>query len=704
MAFSGTLVTAGQATGVVIATGTGTELGRISGLLGSVEPLRTPLLVQMDRFARQVTLAVLMAAVLAFGFAVIVRNWALGDAFMAVVGLAVAAIPEELPAVMTIALAVGVRRMAARNALIRRLPAVETLGSVSVICTDKTGTLTRNEMTARSLATSGGDFGVGGVGYEPTGAMVRDGHLVDPSGDPVLSELLRATVLCNDAQLHRAEGHWIVAGDPMEGALLVLGAKAGIDAASLRVKDTRTDEIPFDAEHRFMATLHHDHDGHAAVFVKGAPERVLAMAGTVRTAAADAPLDRAEWSARAEVLAAQGQRVLGFATGAVREGQRDLTFADVGQGLVLLGLVGFIDPPREEAVEAVAQARAAGIRVVIITGDHAVTAREIGRQVGLADDPVVRTGEDIDRLDEAGLARTVRDASVFARTTPEHKLRLVQALQAQGLTVAMTGDGVNDAPALKRADVGVAMGIKGTEVSKQAAEMVLADDNFASIVAAVREGRTVFDNLRKVIQFTLPTNGGEAITILLAILAGWTLPLTPVQILWINMVTAVALGLALAFEPPEPGVMARPPRRRDEPILSEELVWRIVLASALFADFVFGMFFWALRRGLDLEQARTIAVNTLVVLEVFYLFSTRYVHGSSLTWKGVLGTRAVLIGVGLTVAAQLAFTYAPPLQAVFGTRAVSLLDGSAILGCGLLLLLVLGLEKEVRAAIRAQAS
>jgi magnesium-transporting ATPase (P-type) len=469
MAFSGTLVAAGQATGVAVATGAATELGRISGLLGAVETLRTPLLVQMDRFARQVTLAVLMAAALAFGFAVMVRTWALDEAFMAVVGLAVAAIPEELPAVMTIALAVGVRRMAARNALIRRLPAVETLGSVSVICTDKTGTLTRNEMTARSVVTSGGGVAVGGVGYEPTGAIVRDGHPVDPYGDPVLAGLLRAAVLCNDAQLHRAGDRWVVAGDPMEGALLVLGTKAGLQAVDLRAEVPRTDEIPFDAGHRFMATLHHDHDGQAAVFVKGAPERVLAMSGAVRTAAGDAPLDRAEWSARAEGLAAQGQRVLGFAAGAVRERQRDLTFADVEQGLVLLGLVGFIDPPREEAVEAVAQARAAGIRVVMITGDHAVTAREIGRQVGLADDPVVRTGDDIDRLDEAGLARTVRDTSVFARTTPEHKLRLVQALQAQGLTVSMTGDGVNDAPALKRADVGVAMGIKGTEVSKQAA-------------------------------------------------------------------------------------------------------------------------------------------------------------------------------------------------------------------------------------------
>ncbi|KAA5598117.1 HAD-IC family P-type ATPase [Blastochloris sulfoviridis] len=698
MAYSGTLVTGGQASGLVVAAGAATELGRISRLLGAVEELKTPLIAQMDRFARQITLVVLGVSAAAFVFAVLLRGYAMTDAFMAMVGLAVAAIPEGLPAVMTITLAVGVQRMAGRNAIIRRLPAVETLGSVSVICSDKTGTLTRNEMTVRAVVTANDSYEVSGAGYVPAGAFTRAGIEIDPAQDGMLAELVRAAVLCNDAETRETEAAWLVDGDPMEGALVVLGAKSGLDVSALRKAVPRTDEIPFDAAHRFMATLHHDHEGNGFIFVKGAPERILDMAHAARTMTGERPLDRAAWSAQADDLAAQGQRVLAFATKPAGACQQSLTFADVEDGLVLLGLVGFIDPPREEAIAAVAECQSAGIRVVMITGDHAITAREIGQQLGLARAPVVRTGEEVDRLDEADLAQAVRETTVFARTTPEHKLRLVSALQAQGLTVAMTGDGVNDAPALKRADVGVAMGCKGTEASKQAAEMVLADDNFASIVAAVKEGRTVYDNLRKVIGWTLPTNGGQAATILGAIAMGWTLPITPVQILWVNMVSAVALGMTLAFEPAEPGSMARPPRRRDAPLVSGELAWQILLVTILFAIFAFGMFFWAGQRGLPIEEARTIVVNTIVVLEIFYLFSVRYVHGPSLTWQGVLGTKAVLIGVGVTVLAQLAFTYAPPFNAAFETRPMSLLDAAAILGAGVLLLVVLETEKLLRKA------
>jgi magnesium-transporting ATPase (P-type) len=485
----------------------------------------------------------------------------------------------------------------------------------------------------------------------------------------------------------------------MEGALVAFAEKGGLDIRSLRRSLPRTDEIPFDAAHRFMATLHHDHQGGGFILVKGAPERILALSAVERGEAGPSPLDHAAWHARADELAAQGQRVLGFATIPARPGQQTLSFDDIGPDLILLGIVGFIDPPRDEAVRAIAECHAAGIRVIMITGDHAVTAREIGQQLGLAHQPVVRTGDDVDRLDDAQLAAALRDTTVFARTNPEHKLRIVTALQAQGLTVAMTGDGVNDAPALKRADVGVAMGQKGTEAAKQAAEIVLADDNFASIVAAVKEGRTVYDNLRKVIGWTLPTNGGEAMIILGAIALGWTLPITAVQILWVNMVTAVALGLTLAFEPAEPGSMERPPRRRDTPLLSGELVWRIVFASVLFSVVAFAMFFRAEQRGLPIEEARTIVVNAIVVMEIFYLFSVRYVHGPSLTWRGVLGTRAVLAGVGLTVVAQLCFTYPPPLQALFQTRPLALMDGLLVIGAGVLTLLVLELEKAARAML-----
>jgi magnesium-transporting ATPase (P-type) len=700
MAFSGTFVAAGQGAGIVVATAVESELGRISTLLGAVETLTTPLIRQMDGFARQLTFVILAISAAAFAYAYFLGGYLLSDAFMVVVGLAVAAIPEGLPAIMTITLAIGVQRMAARNAIIRRLPAVETLGSVSVICSDKTGTLTRNEMTARAAITGSGEFEIDGVGYEPIGAIRTGGRDIEPTeGDRLLTELVQAAVLCNDAELRQTDSGWLVDGDPMEGALIALGMKAGIDITLLRKERPRTDEIPFDSQHRFMATLHHGHDDGTYVLVKGAPERVLEMCTFERRLEGDHPIVGDVWRAKADKLAAQGQRVLAFATKSVRPGQQDLSFADVEEGAAFLGCIGFIDPPRAEAIDAVKECQQAGIRVVMITGDHAVTAREIGRQLGLADAPDVLTGQELGSLNEEGLRTAARNTAVFARTTPEHKLRLVQALQEDGLTVAMTGDGVNDAPALKRADVGVAMGRKGTEAAKEVAEMVLADDNFASIVAAVREGRTVYDNLLKVIGWTLPTNGGEALTILTAIALGLALPVTPVQILWINMVTAVALGLTLAFEPTEPGAMRRPPRQRDQAILTGDLVWKIAFVSLLFVAGAFGMFFWAEARGLPIEEARTLVVNTIVVMEIFYLFSVRYVHGTSLTLQGVVGTPAVLFGVGTVVVAQFALTYIPTMQSIFGTRSVSLLDGLAVVGIGVALLIIIETEKRIRLSV-----
>jgi magnesium-transporting ATPase (P-type) len=700
MAFSGTFVAAGQGAGIVVGTAARSELGRISALLGAVETLKTPLVRQMDSFAQQLTVVILAVSAAAFAYAYFVGGYPMSDAFMTVVGLAVAAIPEGLPAVMTIALAIGVERMAARNAIIRRLPAVETLGAVSVICSDKTGTLTRNEMMARSVATADGRFEVEGIGYEPMGPIRFDGsgEVLDCSAG-TLTGLLHSAVLCNDAELRQRGTSWLVDGDPMEGALVALGRKTGIDEAGLRKQLPRNDEIPFDSLHRFMATLHHSHEGGSVILIKGAPERILEMCATECRRDGEKPIDAGFWREVADSLASKGQRVLAFARKRARPDQQNLAFSDVDNGATFLGCVGFIDPPRTEAIEAVRECQKAGIRVVMITGDHAVTAGEIGRQLGLAKDSQVLTGQELAMLDDAALQDAARKTAVFARTTPEHKLRLVQAFQRDGLTVAMTGDGVNDAPALKRADVGVAMGQKGTEAAKEAAEMVLADDNFASIVAAVREGRTVYDNLMKVIGWTLPTNGGEAMTILAALALGLALPVTPVQILWINMVTAVALGLTLAFEPTEPGAMARPPRARYQPVLTASLIWRIVFVSALFVAGAFGMFFWAESRGLAIEEARTLVVNTIVVMEIFYLFSVRYVHGTSLTWQGVLGTPAVLIGVGTVIVAQLSLTYLPFMNAIFETRAVSIGDGLAVVAAGLVLLLIVETEKRLRLVI-----
>jgi len=696
MAFSGSFVAAGQGTGVVVATGAQTQLGQISTMIGNVEQLATPLIRQMNHFARQVTVAVLGVAALVFGFALWSESYSISDAFMVVVGLAVAAIPEGLPAVMTITLAVGVQRMARRNAIIRRLPAVETLGAVSVICSDKTGTLTRNEMTVTRLVTGDGTVSIQGVGYAPEGSFaMQSGVPLDPAAEPGLEALTLAGLLCNDAALRQADERWIVDGDPMEGALVSLAAKAGHDDATARAKFARIAEIPFDARHRYMATLHAREEHPPVLYVKGAPETVIAMCADVATGDGPQLIDAAHWLAQVDSLAGAGQRVIAIAQRVMPEATNTIASENVDGGLTLLGLVGLIDPPRPEAVAAIAECRTAGIRVKMITGDHAATARAIAIQLGLGDDPRTLTGKELDRLDDAAFAAEAAAVVVFARTSPEQKLRLVEALQRDGLVIAMTGDGVNDAPALKRADIGVAMGQKGTEAAKDASEMVLADDNFASIVAAVREGRTVYDNLTKVIAWTLPTNGGEAMTIILAILFGLTLPITPVQILWINMVTAVALGLALAFEPPEAGAMRRPPRKSGQHLLSGRLLWRIVFVSLLMVAGTFGIYTYATAQGANIATARTMAVNTIVVMEIFYLFSVRYVHSASLTWQGVLGTPAVLIAVVIVVAAQLLFTYAPVMHSIFGSRPVALGDGLAIIGVGVALLIVVEAEKWI---------
>jgi magnesium-transporting ATPase (P-type) len=697
MAFSGSIVVAGQGLSVVVGTGRKTEIGRITALLGDVTPLTTPLVRQMNQFGRVLTGAILAVSAAVFGFAILVHGAAWEEAFMAVVGLAVAAIPEGLPAVMTITLAIGVQRMAARNAIIRRLPVVETLGSVSVICSDKTGTLTRNEMMVQTVITRDRHYEATGAGYSPEGELRLDGIVIDTDAQPALEHLVRAACLCNDASLHRTETGWAVEGDPMEGALVSLSMKAGLDLKGLRGRFGRVDEIPFDAQHRFMATLHHLPEGGAIIYVKGAPEQVLSMCSCERALSGEQPVDPQWWTEQADAAAHQGQRILGFAVKWLRELPSEaLDFADVESGMTMLGLLGLIDPPRQEALAAVQECQSAGIRIKMITGDHAATAGAIAAELGIrGSDGTVITGVALDRMDHEAFRSAVRDANVFARTSPEHKLRIVRALQADHEIVAMTGDGVNDAPSLKQADVGVAMGRKGTEAAKEAAEMVLADDNFTSIVAAVHEGRTVYDNLKKVIAWTLPTNGGEALAIIVAMLLGLTLPMTPVQILWINMVTAATLGLVLAFEPPEPDVMRRPPRSLQEPILSGFLVWRIVFVSILFVIGSFGMFFWAMRRGLSIDEARTIVVNTLVVMEIFYLFSVRYLSASSMTWQGLLGTRPVLVGVGAVVVAQLAFTYLPVMQLLFQTRPLSLWDGAAVVAIGAALLFILEIEKRV---------
>jgi potassium/sodium efflux P-type ATPase len=619
------------------------------------------------------------------------------ELFMTVVGLSVAAIPEGLPAVLTITLAVGVQKMARRNAIVRRLPAIETLGSVSVICSDKTGTLTRNEMMVATLVSADHIYSVAGNGYAPEGSIRLADADIDPAEHELLVGFARAAALCNDAALHSHDKGWKVEGDPMEGALKALAGKIMRQGPDPFADWRRTDTIPFDARHRYMAVLHHDHEGHAWIHVKGAPERILAMCSAQQASDGSTHVvDAGYWHQRVDDIAARGQRVLALAGRSPTPDRVVLNTADLDGHMVLIGLVGLIDPPRPEAIAAVAECHGAGIRVKMITGDHAGTARAIAREVGLQSPDRVLTGADLEKMNDAELAAVVVDTDVFARTSPEHKLRLVTALQSHGLTVAMTGDGVNDAPALKRADAGIAMGQKGSEAAKEASELVLADDNFASIAAAIREGRTVYDNIKKVISWTLPTNAGEATTIIFALLLGMALPVTAVQILWINLVTAITLGVALAFEPTEDNTMKRAPRSRRAPLLTGELIWHIVLVSALFLAAVFGMYAYAIDKGYAPDLARTIALNTLVVLEIFHLFFIRNIYGTSLTWKAVRGTRVVWICVIAVTLAQFAVTYLPLLQHVFGTQPVPFFDGIVIVAVGAVFFAVIESEKQLR--------
>ncbi len=638
MAYSGTVVSTGQGHGLVVATGEGTEVGRIGSLAGEVRTPDTPLTRRLDQFARQITMLILAAGSAAFFYGYVVRRMSALEITLAVVGLAVAAIPEGLPAIVTIVLAIGTRVMARNHAIVRRLPAVESLGSVTVICSDKTGTLTRNEMTVARVALPSRTLNVEGVGYAPEGRFQARGREIAAKSDGELQDLSRCAALCNDAHLHgNAASGWQLVGDPTEGALLTLARKAGLNVVEVAAAMPRIDEIPFDSEHRFMVTLHHDPAGRVFAFLKGAPERVLALcvrdgAGTV--------LDHAAWMARMEDSADAGLRVLALAQCEMPVGTTAISMGDLYPRFTLLGLAGLIDPPRSEVIAAVADCRRAGLRVKMVTGDHAVTAAAIGRQLGLAGRTL--TGDAMQTMDAESLGRATLETDVFARASPEHKLRLVAALQARGELVAMTGDGVNDAPALKAADIGVAMGHKGTDAAREAADLVLTDDNFATIVHAVREGRVVFDNIEKSLLFILPTNGGEAGVILLAVFAGYALPVTAGQILWVNTITAVTLALALAFEPAEPGVMNRPPRPPSRPLITRALAVRIVYVTLLMIGATFAIFEWELLRGSGIDTARTAAANMLVVGELVYLFNVRRFTAHAFTRDVVTGNPAAL--------------------------------------------------------------
>ena len=697
MLYSGTLAASGLGLGMVVATGANTEIGRIGRLLVEVESVTTPLLRQIGRFSHWLAIVILLLAALTFFAGLIWRNHTPAEMFLIVVALTASAIPEGLPAILSITLALGVRRMARHNAIVRNLPAVETLGAVTVICTDKTGTLTRNEMTVQRLVTTTQTYSISGVGYAPEGGLHIGGVALTES-TPELQSIGRAALLCNDAELTQRDNAWQLAGDPTEGAMLALAAKIGFEVTAERQAMPRIDVIPFESEHRFMATLNRDHAGHACVFVKGAPERILAMCAR-QGAAGEAALDPGYWHQAAADCARLGMRLLAVAVKRVEAGRQHIDFADAESGFSLLCLTGIMDPPRAEATAAVAACAAAGVRVKMITGDHVETARAIALQMGLGSGKAM-TGAEIESLSDAELQAAVLDVDVFARASPEHKLRLVQALQACGHVVAMTGDGVNDAPALKRADIGIAMGQKGTEAAKEAADMVLADDNFATIANAVREGRGIYDNIQKFVLFALPTNGGEGLALVIAILFELMLPLTPAQVLWINMVTSVTLGLALAFERPERNVMRRPPRDPKEPLLSWLFAWRVLLVSVLMMGGSLGLFLWEIRHGAQLETARTMAVSAIVVAEMFYLINSRFLFRSVLSRDGLLGNPYVLGSIACCAVLQLAYTELTPLQALFGSTALTPGEWGRVLLAGLFVFSVAEFEKSVVKRLR----
>ena len=693
MVYGGTAVTYGKATGVVIATSVNTEIGKIGTLLKKIQPLTTPLLRQINSFARWITLAIIVLSLLTFLVGVFLWGEPIEQVFMSVVGLAVAAIPEGLPPILTIILAIGVTRMAKLNAIIRHLPAVETMGAITTICTDKTGTLTRNEQNIKNIITAKNYYDV-----KESDSVIFDinNEVVSLDSHHDLLRAIHAAILCNDAEFSKVSDKVInVLGNPVDKALLELGLKAKVDLHFLQNSYPRKDLIPYESEHKFMATLHHSHTGKGFIYVKGAPEHILEMCSWQQSNGTLEALDIDCWTKNIDSLANLGYRIIALAYKDASLEKDDLLFQDVKENLVLVAVFGLIDSPRIEAIHAVEECHNAGIKVKMITGDHATTAATIASEVGIDIKYGVLTGKDIDRMDDIELADKVKQVNVYARTTPQHKLRLVEALQVGGELVAMTGDGVNDAPALRKADIGVSMGQKGAEIAKEASAMILADDNFATIVNAIKEGRTVYDNIKKVILFALPTNMAEGFVIILAIIFGFLLPITPVQILWVNMITSVGLSVALGFEPAENNIMHRIPRKPKTPILSGFLIWRLAFVTILLVACVFGLFVWQRFAGVDINTARTIAVNMLVCGETIYLINCRRIHGSSWNLKTIFGSKPILISIFATIAFQLMFTYLPIMQHFFGTTKINLIQWLYIILLSIGVFILVELEKLI---------
>ncbi len=698
MAYAGSFVTFGTARGIVVAIGDATETGRISQLMEQGNLLKTPLTRKFDKFSRTLLYVILGIAALMFAVG-LGYGYSWTEMFEAAIAFAVSAIPEGLPAVVTVTLAIGVSRMARRHAIVRKLPAVETLGGATVICSDKTGTLTENQMTVQAIYAGGEHYTVTGAGYAPSGEILLDNNPIHPNNSPVLLECLVAGLLCNDSHLETKNGQWQVIGDPTEGALIAVANKVGFNRSSLEQEMPRLDVIPFESEFQYMATLHEASSfvighlslasdkgqrtkdkGQRTIYVKGSVEAILKRCQQRLDAEGNlVPVETETVHQEVDAMAHQGLRVLAFAKKSVPNTQDSLDHADIEQDLIFLGLQGMIDPPRTEAITAVQACQEAGIQVKMITGDHAVTAAAIASRMGFNKNGEVLafTGSELAQMGESELATAVEDGSVFARVAPEQKLRLVEALQSKGEIVAMTGDGVNDAPALRQADIGIAMGGAGTEVAKEASDMILTDDNFASIEAAVEEGRTVYQNLLKAIAFILPVNGGESMTILISVLLARELPILSLQVLWLNMVNSITMTVPLAFEPKSERVMQQPPRNPREPLLSKSLLKRILAISIFNWILIFGVFEWIRQTTGNLALARTMAIQALVAGRIFYLLSISQLGIAVIDrLRGIRHTisdaLAIGIGIACTIILQIIFSQWNLMNLLFSTAPLNL--------------------------------
>ncbi len=706
MTYASTLVTYGQGTGIVTATGNYTEVGRISQLISSAVSLETPLTRKISQVSNLLLYIILGLAGITMLIGTI-RQQPILDTLLAAIALAVSAIPEGLPAALTITLSIGVARMARRQAIIRKLPAVETLGSTTVICSDKTGTLTQNQMTVQKVVIGQQRYDISGTGYAPKGEITLTGQPVKEING-ALEAVLRAGMLCNDSQLVEKNGSWDAQGDPTEVALLVSGRKVNLNLSELNTSFRRVDAIPFESQHQYMATLHSQGENKPRLaLVKGSVEALLERSTcAINPDGESNPVDPGSIHQQVDELAQRGLRVLAFASKELPSGQDHLSHADIQTGLTFLGLQAMIDPPRPEAIEAIQACQRAGIRVKMITGDHALTAAAIASQLGLGNGHSgeklqAMTGKQLAEISDRDLIQVAQNIDVFARVSPEQKLRLVEALQTTGNVVAMTGDGVNDGPALKQADIGIAMGITGTDVAKEAADMVLTNDNFATIRAAVEEGRGVFDNLTKIITWTLPTNIGGGLIILLAVVLGIVLPILPAQVLWINMVAVSVLGLVLAVEQKETDIMTRPPRRPEEPILTKALMFRVVLVGLLISAGAFGLFEWELAQGAGAAAARTVAVNVVIMIEIFYLLNCRSLTRSSFQ-LGFFSNRWVPASIALMLALQVLYTYAPFMNQFFNSAPIGMDAWIRIFAAGLVSYLVIEIEKAIQRGIRSK--